>query len=290
MDKKRVLTIVIFFIVVISSFTVVSVFKEQYDCEPTLNVLMLHMVTEEMPEDKSLGGLYITQDMLRRYVEYFSEKYTIVSLDEAYDIIKNNRDVENPNLLAFTFDDGYENNYTLAFPVFKEFNVPANINIIAKYTDEGYEGYLTWEQVKEMSDSGLITIGSHTYNSHYYTTDVNGEDKPVLAAFLSKESDSERKERIYSDLELANSMISNVTGKRVNIMVYPYGVPPFDLVDEIESKFLYDMQILVRPGVNKGTECFKYVKRFTVNGNEMPEELERAMKNYYGLDFLGGKK
>lgn len=290
MEKKRILTIASFFIVVISSFVLVSVFKEQYDCESTLNVLMLHMVVDEMPEDKSLSGLYITQDMLRRYVEYFSEKYTVVSLDEAYDIIKNNKDVENPNLIAFTFDDGYENNYTLAFPVFKEFNVPANINIIAKYTDEEYEGYLTWEQVKEMSDSGLITIGSHTYNSHYYTADVNGEDKPVLAAFLLEESDSERKERIYSDLALANDMISNVTEKRVNVMVYPYGVPPFDLVDEIESKFGYDMQILVRPGVNRGLKSFSAVKRFTVDGNKTPEELERTMKNYYGLSFLGGKK
>ncbi len=286
MDKKRFFASLLFLIVVIGVVLTFSIFRDNYDKKPTLNVLMFHMVTKEMPEDKDLETLYITDDMLRRYCEYFKDKYTIVSLDEAYDIIKDNRKVENSNLLAFTFDDGYDNNYTLAYPILKEFDIHANINIIAKYTDENYAGYLTWEQVKEMSDSDLITFGSHTYNSHYYTEDNDGVETPVLKALLPGESVEERRNRIFNDLEMANELISNATGKHINIMVYPYGVPPVDLMDEIGRRFGYNMQVLVRHGGNRSVSDFSELKRFTVNGNQDPENLDKVIKKYNGLNFL----
>lgn len=286
MDKKRIIFPFCCLVIVSLIFYVVNFYKEEYDKLPTLNILMLHMVTDEMPEDRSLDTLYITADMLREYCEHFKASYNIVSLDEAYDIIKNKRHVDNPNLLALTFDDGYENNYTLAYPILKEYGIKANINVIAKYTDENFSGYLTWTQVKEMSDSGLINIGSHTYNSHYYTTTANNDEKPVLSAILPGESKEKREERIFSDLKIADDMISQATGKKISVLAYPYGVPPFDLVEKIEDKFDYKIQLMVRPGVNKTINMFSKLNRFAVNGREKPEFLELTMKKYEGIDFL----
>ena len=284
MFKYRFFVILCFFIVIVGISTTTTLCKDSDD--PILNVLMLHMVTEEMPEDSSLDTLYITVDMLKNYCEYFKDRYTIVSLDEAYDIISNGKKMDNPNLLAFTFDDGYDNNYTLAYPILKELGIKATISVIAKYTDENRPGYLTWDQVKEMSDSGLITIASHTYDSHYYTTASDGISKPVLQALLPGETYEQRRERIFSDLKMANDMIENCTGKKVNIMTYPYGVPPFDLIDDISKEFGYDIQVLVRPGVNKGIKMFSELKRFTVNGKKEPFQLEEIMNKYNGLKFL----
>jgi len=286
MEKTRFLLPLIFLVGVISILFGFYAIKLNYDDTPTLNILMLHMVTSEMPEDESLKDLYITDDMLRRYCEYFKDKYQIVSLGEGYDIIKNNKPVDNPNLLAFTFDDGYDNNYYLAYPILRELGIKANINIIAKYTDENYPGYLTWEQVKEMSDSGLISIGSHTYNSHFYTTDNFGKETPVLAAVLPSESGENRKKRIFSDLERADKMISNVIGKEVEIFAYPYGVCPVELVEEIRDKFGYNIQLLVKSGVNRGADKFIKLNRFCVIGTQPPEELDRLIKRYSFLKFF----
>lgn len=290
MEKKRLVLPLVFLAIISLIFSLISFYKDKYDKLPTLNIFMLHMVTESMPDDRSLDTLYITDDMLRTYCEYFSEDYEIVSLDEAYDIIKNKKDVKNPNLLAFTFDDGYDNNYILAYPILKELGIKANINIIAKYTDENYPGYLKWNEIKDMADSGLITIGSHTYDSHYYTLTANGDDKPVLSAFLPNESSMDREDRIFSDLELADSMINENINKELTVIAYPYGVPPFDLVDRIKDKFGYNIQLMVRPGVNKNIESFRELKRFTVNGREEPKSLELTMKKYKGLDFLNWLK
>jgi len=286
MDKKRIVLPLGCLIAISLIFGIVNFYKDKYDNMPTLNVLMLHMVTKDMPEDRSLDTLYITDNMLREYCEYFSNEYNIVSLDEAYDIIKNKKEVDNPNLLAFTFDDGYDNNYILAYPILKDLGIEANINIIAKYTDENYLGYLTWAQVKEMADSGLINIGSHTYDSHYYTLTSLGDERPVLSALLPGEDNVTRENRIFSDLELADNMISEIIGKDLSVLAYPYGVPPFDLVDNIKDKFGYNIQLMVRPGVNKTIDEFEELKRFTVNGRQKPELLERIMKRYKGLKFL----
>ena len=285
MEKRRVVFPICFLIIISLIFCCFGEDYEKYDKEPKLNVLMLHMVTKEMPEDSSLDTLYITDKMLKSYCEYFKDRYTIVSLDEAFDII-NNKELENPNLLAFTFDDGYDNNYTLAYPILKELGIKANINIIARYTNENYPGYLTWDEIKEMSDSGLITFGNHTYDSHYYTEDANGDSRPVLSALLSGESSEERRKRIMTDLKLADNMISQATGKDINVIAYPYGVPPFDLMSEIKDELGYDIQMLVRTGVNKTKEQFGKLSRFTVNGNQSPKDLEREMKRYKGLNFL----
>lgn len=289
MEKKRLILPIVamsFIIILLMAFLT---WKREYDSKPTLNILMFHMVTEKMPDDPRLSTLYITDDLLREYCEYFLDRYTIVSLDEAYDIIENNKEVDNPNLLAFTFDDGYDNNYTLAYPILKELKIKANINIIAKYTDEKREGYLTWEQVKEMSDSGLITIGSHSYDSHYYTLSDFGDSKPMLSTFLPGETKEERKNRIFTDLKMCDDMITKAIGKDINIIAYPYGVPPFDFIDEIEEVFGYNIQMLVRPGVNKYSSGFKKLNRFTVDGDMSPWDLDRVMQSYKGLGFLQGK-
>ena len=57
-----------------------------------------------------------------------------------------------------TFDDGDITNYTQALPVLKEFKLKAFFFILAGRI--GTEGYMTWEQVRELKDSGM-TIGSH---------------------------------------------------------------------------------------------------------------------------------
>ena len=146
--------------------------------------------------------------------------------------------------------------------------------------------YLNWGQAKEMQDSGLIEIGSHTYNSHEYVTDVFGKNVPLLKAKLSGESDEMRENRIFEDLEKADLLIEKNLGKKTKILAYPYGVPPLDLIDEIVEKLDYPIGMLVTQGVNRKIEDFSKLKRFTVSGTESAEHLDRRMKQYKGSYFF----
>ncbi len=70
---------------------------------------------------------------------------------------------------VITFDDGYIDNYTDAFPVIKKLGIQAYFFLLVERISS--DGYMNWEQVKELRDSGMI-IGSHGM-THKILTGLN---------------------------------------------------------------------------------------------------------------------
>jgi peptidoglycan/xylan/chitin deacetylase (PgdA/CDA1 family) len=69
------------------------------------------------------------------------------------------------NSILVTFDDGYEDNYKCAFPLLKKYNVKATVFLNTAYIDKD-PCYMTWLQIKEMYESGLVDFQLHTH-SHF---------------------------------------------------------------------------------------------------------------------------
>jgi peptidoglycan/xylan/chitin deacetylase (PgdA/CDA1 family) len=66
--------------------------------------------------------------------------------------------------VVVTFDDGYAEVHALAWPILKRFGFPATVFVTPN--EVGRPGFVTWEQVSEMSGDG-ISIGSHTMHHTY---------------------------------------------------------------------------------------------------------------------------
>jgi len=71
--------------------------------------------------------------------------------------------------VIITFDDGYLDTYTEAFPVLRRHRIPATLFIATDWV--GRTGYLNWDHLREMAQEGW-TIGSHT-RSHAYLPDLS---------------------------------------------------------------------------------------------------------------------
>lgn len=78
-----------------------------------------------------------------------------------------------PRPVLITIDDGYANNYEVAYPILKELGMKANIFLILQSVgaDSRFDAHretapplpmLTWEQALEMQGSGVVEFGSHT--------------------------------------------------------------------------------------------------------------------------------
>jgi peptidoglycan/xylan/chitin deacetylase (PgdA/CDA1 family) len=93
--------------------------------------------------------------------------------------------------IAITFDDGYEDNFTNAFPLLKKYNIKATIYLVVDRHNKEWsskrkeknntgelknEPKLLDEQIHELISSGLIEIGSHTMN-HDNLPNLNVDDK-----------------------------------------------------------------------------------------------------------------
>ena len=155
-------------------------------------VLMYHCVSEEPTTQNT--ALFVRpsdfEDQARALVENGIDTLFADEFGE----------VENVSVIL-TFDDGYEDNYTEMFPILKKYNLKATVYMIAYKI--GMPGYLTAEQIKEMSDSGLVQFGSHTL------------DHPELSRL--SESD------IRAQLEGSKWIISQTTGEAVTTLAYPSG-------------------------------------------------------------------
>lgn len=103
--------------------------------------------------------------------------------------------------IVITFDDGYEDSYTNAFPILKSHHFRAINFVITGFVGE--PNYLTWNQITEMKDSGIFFFEGHTVH-HYALTNYN--------------SSIVRYELSQSKLDLQNHLNSPV-----NWMAYPYG-------------------------------------------------------------------
>ena len=140
-------------------------------------IIMYHRI-----DDKSkVSSLSVCPENFHRQIEFLKiHNYNVVKLEELPDLMKKRKLPR--RTIAITFDDGYENNYTCAYPVLKEFGIPATIFIVPALV--GTEGYLTWDQIVEMSESGVISIGSHTM-THAWLSDLP-EQKLDIEIFDSK--------------------------------------------------------------------------------------------------------
>ena len=67
--------------------------------------------------------------------------------------------------ILLTFDDGYRNNYTNAYPILKKYNKKATIFLNTAYVGID-DDYLTWDQILEMYNSGLVDFQLHSH-SHF---------------------------------------------------------------------------------------------------------------------------
>lgn len=119
-------------------------------------VWLLHHVWNNISEDESLRQYEITPEDLETKIQYYlSRGQEFVSVDEVYN-----------GGIAVTLDDGYEDNYLYAAPIFLKYNIPFCIFVTTDYVFNKEVRYeqngMTPEQLLELSKNKLCTIGGHT--------------------------------------------------------------------------------------------------------------------------------
>lgn len=99
--------------------------------------------------------------------------------------------------IAIVFDDGWESNYTLAYPVLKKCGFTASFFVIVGKV--GSKGMMTWDHIKEMADNGM-EIGSHTL-THPVPTELSDEE----LEFELKESKRILEKKLGRKIDLLSS-------------------------------------------------------------------------------------
>ena len=173
-------------------------------------ILMLHRVVEQRSENPEQRELEVTPQYLEQTIkEYRQRGYRFVSIDQACDIITG-KDKGKP-FVCLTFDDGYQDNYDIAYPILKKLNVLFAVYVSTGFIDNKLPMWwypdeqlgISTESVKALDTDPLCTIGAHTV-SH-----------PKLDTLAPKEQKKEIEQSLH-ELEV-------LLGHPVRHFSYPHG-------------------------------------------------------------------
>ena len=190
-------------------------------------VLMWHNLAEE-----SSGDMTISVDTFRAQIEALHEAgFKTVSLQQLYDYVHFGTELpEKP--IVLTFDDGYFSNYEYAFPILQEYDMQATIFAIGvsvgkdtyKDTDHAMTPHFGADEAREMVDSGLISVQSHTFDMHQWPPfeDGNVQVRETLLPF-DGEADADYEAAVEADFAESRELLESITGQPVNALAFPEG-------------------------------------------------------------------
>jgi biofilm PGA synthesis lipoprotein PgaB len=209
--------------------------------QPKLTILSYHEIAEG---NDALVPMYtVTPTNFVRQMDWLKNNgYHFVSVNDVLADYAGRKALPDKAVLI-TFDDGYRSVYVHAFPILKLFNAPAVIALVGKWMEVpengkvNFDGHsiprtdlLSWEQIREMTKSGLIEVASHTYGMHEgIVSNPQGNLQPAATArrWIAEEKRYEDEasydRRVRADLLRNNELLKKHIGRGPRIVVWPYG-------------------------------------------------------------------
>ncbi|EOD00574.1 Polysaccharide deacetylase [Caldisalinibacter kiritimatiensis] len=245
-------------------------------------ILMYHHISEN-PEKwnySTISPLKFKEDML--YLKVLN--YNTINFLDYINFEQNGIPLpENP--IIITFDDGYLSNYKYVYPILKQLDMKATISIVGwsvgrKYHKDGatpIKEHFTWEQAKEMYDSGVIDIQHHTFDLHNSGDDITcgkGIDK------MTDENIQDYRQRITGDIVKLKNLIEKKVGNEVIVFTYPYGIYN-DISEELIKELGFKVSLTVEDGVSDFSNGLYLLKRINMSHYEPSVKL---MKKILRLD------
>jgi peptidoglycan/xylan/chitin deacetylase (PgdA/CDA1 family) len=219
----------------------------------------------------------ITFEAFRRQVDWMESHGEIVGLEEA---IKRRHEPDSERLFVLTFDDGYADVFSNAFPLMADREIPFTLYLTSGPIENpdrfpAWPGEpLTWDQVRSMIDSGLVTVGAHTH-SH-----------PDLRQLT--------KEAVVNELDRSNQLITERTGVVPDHFTYPKGWWAAQAHDVVGARYVTatigggssitgssDLLMLNRVPLQR-SDVWSLFDRKLRRGARAEERLRRLVHGYHG--------
>lgn len=194
-------------------------------------ILMYHSISDD-PESASHPYYHINTApaVFADQMRFLSENgYTVVDLKTLKNLFGTNEKITKKNAVI-TFDDGYGDFHSNAFPVLQKYHFPATVFLPTAFIGNQQnklrgKRHLTWSQVSELSNRG-IRFGSHTI-THPELSRLNNE---VVEYEISE----------------SKKTIEGMIGKEIDTFSYPFRFP------DGNNQFIEDLRRLLQ---QHGYQC-----------------------------------
>ncbi len=192
---------------------------------PHLPVLLYHHI-----ETQDGKGTVTVQQLEAQMAMLKNQGYQPISLKQLLDFAENGTPLPK-NSVVITFDDGYYSNYQLAYPILKKYQYPATIFAIGSsigkstYKDTAHTitPHFGAAEIKEMVESGWISIQSHTYDLHQWAPFESGDKIRESVLPLPGETEEEYRDILTADHQKALEALQTNGADATIAVAFPHG-------------------------------------------------------------------
>ena len=244
--KNHFLFLVIFFSYTLPAFS-----------EPGTSVFMYHRFGEDKYPTTN-----VTERQFLSHINYvIDNEIKILKLEEIIEILENNESFSEKTV-AFSVDDAYSSFYKIAWPIFRDNNIPVTLFISTDIIDKKTKGYMTWTEIKQYIDEGG-SVGQHTSTHLHMPLNNNATVKEDI-------------------LNSHKSWIKNI-GFIPELFAYPYGETSNEVI-EILKEFDISHAFGQHSGVVSSFDNRYYLPRFSLNERFGEKDRFEFAVNSYSLD------
>lgn len=187
-----------------------------------LPVLMYHQVLD-LPS--KLGKYVVSPAELESDMKLLTDMgFETVTVNDLIDFCDGKRNLPKKPVML-TFDDGYETDYINVFPLLQKYNMKAVFSVVGSYAEKYSEpnidkhinyAHLSWDEMREMSKSGLCEFQNHSYDMH----SLNGR----RGALKKRGEDSEHYLKVMEeDIKHSQTLFYDNLGFAPRCFTYPFG-------------------------------------------------------------------
>ena len=169
-------------------------------------ILMYHHVDDDTPQSTSISPAAFAEQLA--FLE--REDFNILPLIDLLDSLESERSVPERSV-AITFDDAYLSVLTEALPLLESRGWPFTVFVNTEAIDAGYGGYLNWDELRLLGESGA-SIGNHSVTHSH------------LVRRLPAETASDWRQRVTGEVSVATDRLQAEVGEyQIPVFAYPYG-------------------------------------------------------------------
>ncbi len=243
-------------------------------------ILMYHSISNE--SESGVHPYYMTNtspEVFAMHMKYLYENnYKIISLSAAVNLLRsepvNNSINKLTRFVVITFDDGFLDFYTQAFPILQKYSFTATVFLPTGFIDNNgsmlnEKEHLSWDAVRELNNNS-IDFGSHTVTH------------PHLKSIKREEIEIEIRQSKYT--------IEDKLGKPIDSFSYPFAFPEGDrefrkYLKGILQKWGYKYGVSTRIGTTSKKDDICFAKRIPVNSCDNITFFKAKLEGAYDWPF-----
>jgi len=163
--------------------------------------------------------------------------------------------------ILITIDDAFSSFYKFAWPYLREEKIPFILFVSTEAV--GKNGYMTWDQIKELEKENTVYIGNHSH-SHNYLVDLKNED-------------------FINDINTASKIFNENLGYKPIFFSYPFGEYSSNIKKYISKNFKFSFG--QHSGVIDNNKSRYELPRFPINEKYGDLERFKFLINLYPLQY-----